>query len=79
MKRLVIIKSLIISIIIMLTYTLVFKTNLIFSDEEILSFVSYMKERNNFLGESNFFVWTVIIVALVITALNKMSKVKQKK
>lgn len=79
MKRLVIIKSLIISIIIMIAYTVVFKTNLIFSDEEISSFVSYMKERNNFLGESNLFVWTVIIVALVITALNKMSKVNQKK
>lgn len=79
MKRLVIIKSLIISIIIMIAYTVVFKTNLIFSDEEISSFVSYMKERNNFLGESNLFVWTVIIVSLVITALNKMSKVNQKK
>lgn len=79
MKRLVIIKSLIISIIIMIAYTVVFKINLIFSDEEISSFVSYMKERNNFLGESNLFVWTVIIVALVITALNKMSKVNQKK
>ena len=38
----------------------------------------YMKERNNFLGASNFFIWIVIISALVITALNKMSKVNKK-
>ena len=74
MKRLLIIKTLIAGIIIMLIYTI----NLIFSEAEISAFLTYMKERNNFLGASNFFIWIVIISALVITALNKMSKVNKK-
>lgn len=78
MKRLLIIKTLIAGIIIMLIYTIIFKTNLIFSEAEISDFLTYMKERNNFLGASNFFIWIVIISALVITALNKMSKVNKK-
>jgi hypothetical protein len=78
MKRLLIIKTLIAGIIIMLIYTIIFKTNLIFSEAEISAFLTYMKERNNFLGASNFFIWIVIISALVITALNKMSKVNKK-
>ena len=78
MKRLLIIKTLIAGIIIMLIYTIIFKTNLIFSEAEISAFLTYMKERNNFLGASKFFIWIVIISALVITALNKMSKVNKK-
>ena len=78
MKRLLIIKTLIAGIIIMLIYTIIFKTNLIFSEAEISAFLTYMKERNNLLGASNFFIWIVIISALVITALNKMSKVNKK-
>ena len=44
MKRLLIIKTLIASIIIMLIYTIIFKTNLIFSEAEISAFLTYMKE-----------------------------------
>ena len=45
MKRLLIIKTLIAGIIIMLIYTIIFKTNLIFSEAEISAFLTYMKEN----------------------------------
>ena len=78
MKRVLLIKPLIYCIIALLAYTTIFKTELIFTNAEISTFVSYMQERNDFLGASNFFIWLVVISALVITALNRMDKVKNK-
>ena len=36
-----------------------------------------MNKKNDFLGATNFMIWLVIISALVVTALNKMDKVKK--
>ncbi|WP_195989814.1 hypothetical protein [Clostridium sp. D53t1_180928_C8] len=76
MKRILIIKPLIYGIFILVLYNILFKTELFFTNEEVSTFVSYMQERNDFLGASNFMIWLVIISALVITALNKIDKVK---
>ena len=76
MKRILIIKPLIYGIFILVLYNILFKTELFFTNEDVSTFVSYMKERNDFLGTSNFIIWLVIISALVITALNKIDKVK---
>lgn len=76
MKRILIIKPLIYGIFILVLYNILFKTELLFTNEDVSTFVSYMKERNDFLGTSNFMIWLVIISALVITALNKIDKVK---
>lgn len=76
MKRILIIKPLIYGIFILVLYNILFKTELFFTNEDVSTFVSYMKERNDFLGTSNFMIWLVIISALVITALNKIDKVK---
>ena len=71
------IKPLIYSIFILLAYYFTFKTELFFTNKEVTTFISYMKERNSFLGASNLMIWLVIISALVITALNKIDKVKK--
>ena len=76
MKRILIIKPLICGIFILVIYNILFKTELFFTNEDVSTFVSYMQERNDFLGASNFMIWLVIISALVITALNKIDKVK---
>ena len=76
MKRILIIKPLIFGIFILVLYNILFKTELFFTNEDVSTFVSYMQERNDFLGASNFMIWLVIISALVITALNKIDKVK---
>ena len=76
MKKILIIKTLIYGIFILVVYNILFKTELLFTNEDVSTFVSYMKERNDFLGTSNFMIWLVIISALVITALNKIDKVK---
>ena len=76
MKRILIIKPLIYGIFILVLYNILFKTELFFTNEDVSTFVSYMQERNDFLGASNFMIWLVIISALVITALNKIDKVK---
>ena len=75
MKRILIIKPLICGIFILVLYNILFKTELFFTNEDVSTFVSYMQERND-LGASNFMIWLVIISALVITALNKIDKVK---
>lgn len=78
MRRVLLIKPLIYSIFILLLYYFIFKTELFFTSKEVIEFLNYMKERNNFLGTSNFMIWLVIISALIITALNKIDKVKKK-
>ena len=64
-------------IFILLAYYITFKTELFFTNEEVTTFISYMEQRNNFLGATNFMIWLVIISALVVTALNKIDKVKK--
>ena len=78
MKRVLLIKPLIYSILALLLYNILFKTELIFTSEEVSTFINYMQKRNTFLGASNFFVWLVIISSLVITTLNRFDKVKKK-
>lgn len=78
MKRIIMIKPLLYGIFILFAYHIIFKTELIFTNKEIETFVSYMEQRNDFLGATNFMIWLVIISALVITALNKIDKVKKK-
>ncbi|MBQ5696393.1 MAG: hypothetical protein IIV48_07040 [Clostridium sp.] len=78
MKRVLLIKPLIYSILALLLYNILFKTELIFTSEEVSTFINYMQKRNTFLGASNFFVWLVIISSLVITTLNRLDKVKKK-
>ena len=78
MKRVLLIKPLIYSILALLLYNILFKTELIFTNEEVSTFINYMQKRNTFLGASNFFVWLVIISSLVITTLNRLDKVKKK-
>lgn len=77
MKRVLLIKPLIYSILALLLYNILFKTELIFTSEEVSTFINYMQKRNTFLGASNFFVWLVIISSLVITTLNRLDKVKK--
>jgi hypothetical protein len=77
-KRVLLIKPLIYSILALLLYNILFKTELIFTSEEVSTFINYMQKRNTFLGASNFFVWLVIISSLVITTLNRLDKVKKK-
>ena len=77
MRRVLLIKALIYSIFILISYYIIFKTELFFTSKEVAEFLNYMKERNSFLGASNFMIWLVIISALVITALNKIDKVKK--
>lgn len=77
MKRALLIKPLIYSIFILSAYYIIFKTELLFTNKEITTFISYMNKRNDFLGTTNFMIWLVIISALVITALNKIDKVKK--
>ena len=77
MKRVLLIKPLICSIFILVAYYIIFKTELLFTNKEITTFISYMNEKNDFLGATNFMIWLVIISALVVTALNKMDKVKK--
>lgn len=77
MKRVLLIKPLIYSIFILVAYYITFKTELLFTNKEVTTFISYMKEKNDFLGATNFMIWLVIISALVVTALNKMDKVKK--
>lgn len=78
MKRVLIIKPLIYCIFALLAYNIIFKTELLFTNEDVTTFVSYLREKNNFLGATNFMVWLVIISALVITAINKIDKIKKK-
>ena len=78
MKRVLLIKPLIYSILALLLYNILFNTELIFTSEEVSTFINYMQKRNTFLGASNFFVWLVIISSLVITTLNRLDKVKKK-
>lgn len=77
MKRVLLIKPLTCSIFILVAYYIIFKTELLFTNKEITTFISYMNKRNDFLGATNFMIWLVIISALVVTALNKMDKVKK--
>lgn len=77
MKRVLLIKPLICSIFILVAYYIIFKTELLFTNKEVATFISYMNKRNDFLDASNFMIWLVIISALVVTALNKMDKVKK--
>ena len=77
MKRIIMIKPLLYGIFILFTYHIVFKTELIFTNKEVETFVNYMEQRNDFLGTTNFMIWLVIIYALIITALNRIDKVKK--
>ena len=77
MKRVLLIKPLICSIFILVAYYIIFKTELLFTNKEVATFINYMNKRNDFLGATNFIIWLVIISALVVTALNKMDKVKK--
>lgn len=77
MKRVLLIKPLIYGIFILLAYYIIFKTELFFTNKEVTTFISYMKEKNYFLGATNFMIWLVIISALVVTALSKIDKVKK--
>ncbi|MCI9304092.1 hypothetical protein [Clostridium sp.] len=77
MKRIIMIKPLLYGIFILFAYHIVFKTELIFTNKEVETFVNYMEQRNDFLGATNFMIWLVIISALVITALNRIDKVKK--
>lgn len=77
MKRVLLIKPLICSIFILVAYYITFKTELLFTNKEVTTFIGYMNKRNDFLGATNFMIWLVIISALVVTALNKMDKVKK--
>lgn len=77
MKRVLLIKPLICSIFILVAYYIIFKTELLFTNKEVATFISYMNKRNDFLDATNFMIWLVIISALVVTALNKMDKVKK--
>ncbi|WP_299996906.1 hypothetical protein [uncultured Clostridium sp.] len=77
MKRIIMIKPLLYGIFILFTYHIVFKTELIFTNKEVETFVNYMEQRNDFLGTTNFMIWLVIISALIITALNRIDKVKK--
>lgn len=78
MKRVLLIKPLILAIFILLVHNIFLKSNLILNETEITTFISYMKERNNFLGASNFVIWMVIIASLIVTSLNRIEKVKKK-
>lgn len=77
MKRVLLIKPLICSIFILVAYYIIFKTELLFTNKEVATFINYMNKRNDFLDATNFMIWLVIISALVVTALNKMDKVKK--
>ena len=77
MKRIIMIKPLLYGIFILFAYHIVFKTELIFTNKEVETFVNYMEQRNDFLGTTNFTIWLVIISALIITALNRIDKVKK--
>ena len=77
MKRVFLIKPLICSIFILVAYYIIFKTELLFTNKEVATFINYMNKRNDFLDATNFMIWLVIISALVVTALNKMDKVKK--
>ena len=77
MKRVLLIKPLIVSIFTLVACYIIFKTELLFTNKEITTFISYMNEKNDFLGATNFIIWLVIISALVVTALNKIDKVKK--
>ncbi len=77
MRKAILIKTLLYGIFILLSYYFIFNTELFFTSKEVKEFFNYMKERNSFLGASNFMIWLVIISALVITALNKIDKVKK--
>ena len=77
MKRVLLIKPLIYSIFILVAYYIIFKTELLFTNKEVATFINYMNKRNDFLDATNFMIWLVIISALVVTALNKMDKVKK--
>ena len=79
MKRVLLIKPLICSIFILVAYYIIFKTELLFTNKEVATFINYMNKRNDFLDATNFMIWLVIISALVVTALNKMDKVKVKR
>ena len=77
MKRIIMIKPLLYGIFILFTYHIVFKTELIFTNKEVETFVNYMEQRNDFFFFFNFMIWLVIISALIITALNRIDKVKK--
>ena len=77
MKRVLLIKPLICSIFILVAYYIIFKTELLFTNKEVATFINYMNKRNDFLDATNFMIWLVIISALVVTALNKIDKVKK--
>lgn len=76
MKRILVIKPLIYGIITLIVYNIIFKTELLFTKKDVTAFINYMQEKNDFLGTTNFVIWFVIIAALIITALNRMDKVK---
>lgn len=50
------------------------KTPLYFTDTQAIAFINYLKQKDNFIGVSNFAIWFFTICAIVVTYLNKVDK-----